>query len=63
MLNILNDYFWIVFAACGLLTVLTIVTRVKFAQRKRDKNIYNSYSVILLVTFVLLIAYKMDFLG
>ncbi|TRZ39274.1 hypothetical protein CEQ21_07860 (plasmid) [Niallia circulans] len=61
MINILNDYFWIVLIASGLLMVLTIVTRVKLAKVKRDKVLYNIYSVILVVVFLLLIAYKMDF--
>jgi len=61
VLNILNDYFWFVLAASGILMVISIVTRFKFAKVKKDKVLFTTYSIILLITTLLLLGYKLDF--
>lgn len=63
MANLLGQYFWYVLAATGLLLIVTIVTRVKFAKVKKDKRIFTTYSVVLFLVAVLLFAYKMSFFG
>jgi glucan phosphoethanolaminetransferase (alkaline phosphatase superfamily) len=58
MIELVNQYFIPFIVIVLALFALTIVIRVKSAKTKKDKVIYNSYSVILGVFLVLLVAYK-----
>ncbi|AIF68401.1 hypothetical protein GZ22_18385 (plasmid) [Terribacillus saccharophilus] len=58
MIELVNQYFIPFIVIVLALFALTIVIRVKSAKTKKDKVIYNSYSVILGVFLVMLVAYK-----
>jgi uncharacterized membrane protein len=58
MFELVNQYFVPFIAIVFVLLALTVFIRVKSAKTKKDKTIYNVYSVILGLFLVLLVAYK-----
>lgn len=58
MFELVNQYFIPFIVIVLALFALTIFIRVKSAKTKKDKVIYNSYSVILGLFLVMLVAYK-----
>jgi len=58
MFELVNQYFIPFIVIVLALLALTIFIRVKSAKTKKDRVIYNSYSVILGVLLVLLVVYK-----
>lgn len=58
MFNLVNEYFVVFIIITLLLFGSTVFMRVKMAQKKSDKVLYNIYSIVTGLFLVLLILFK-----
>lgn len=58
MFNLVQNYYPVIMGAAAVLFLLTLFMRIKLAKVKKDKVLYNVYSVLTGLVAVSLVLYK-----